>query len=89
MSGGKILIAMMLEEFVAEPGNEVAQSTETVEVGLAAVAAGGFDVAILDVHLRDGRDLDKPPERHRDRQFLSKPFSLKSLGKGLTHALDR
>ncbi len=48
------LIAMMLEDFLESMGHRVVGTVETVAEGLARVAQGGFDVAILDVHLKDG-----------------------------------
>jgi CheY-like chemotaxis protein len=48
------LIAMMLEDFLDGLGHNVAGAVDCVEDALARVAEGGFDVAILDVHLRDG-----------------------------------
>lgn len=48
------LIAMMLEDFVEELGHNIAGTTDSVDGALARVEAGGFDVAILDVHLRGG-----------------------------------
>jgi DNA-binding response OmpR family regulator len=48
------LIAMMLEDFVDALGHRIAGSADCVSDALQHVAAGGFDVAILDVHLRDG-----------------------------------
>jgi DNA-binding response OmpR family regulator len=48
------LIAMMLEDFLQELGHRVAAIAESVEGALARVEAGGFDIAILDVHLRGG-----------------------------------
>jgi CheY-like chemotaxis protein len=49
------LIAMMLEDFLETLGHKVVASCDTVDTALAHVAAGGFDVAILDVSLKDGR----------------------------------
>lgn len=46
------LIAMMIEDFCEEIGHEVTGAAETVAEALAATEAGGFDVAILDLHLR-------------------------------------
>ena len=46
------LIAMMLEDFVDMLGHKVAGSVDSVPDAIAAVADGGFDLAILDVHLR-------------------------------------
>lgn len=48
------LIAMMLEDFVETLGHGVAGTADSVADALGLVAAGGFDVAILDVQLRDG-----------------------------------
>ena len=49
------LIAMMLEDFLVELGHEVVASCETVEAALGRCEQGGFDVAILDVSLADGK----------------------------------
>jgi CheY-like chemotaxis protein len=49
------LIAMMLEDFLAELGHNVVACCETVEAALGHVEAGGFEVAILDVSLADGK----------------------------------
>lgn len=46
------LIAMMLEDFIDGLGHRVAGAVDCVEDALAKVAEGGFDLAILDVHLR-------------------------------------
>ena len=48
------LIAMMLEDFLDTLGHKVVDTVETVEAALARIEEGGFDVAIVDVHLRDG-----------------------------------
>ncbi|MGE0178517.1 MAG: response regulator [Sphingomonas sp.] len=48
------LIAMMLEDFLAELGHEVVGTCDSVETALDHVARGGFDVAIVDVQLKDG-----------------------------------
>jgi len=48
------LIAMMIEDFIDMLGHKVAGSADSVAAALPLVEAGGFDVAILDVHLRDG-----------------------------------
>jgi CheY-like chemotaxis protein len=47
------LIAMMLEDFLDSLGHKVAGTVETVADAVARVEQGGFDVAILDVHLKD------------------------------------
>jgi CheY-like chemotaxis protein len=46
------LIAMMLEDFLDSLGHTVVGTAETVQDALAKVEAGGFDVAIIDVHLK-------------------------------------
>ena len=51
------LIAMMLEDFLETLGHKVVASCESVEDALARVEAGGFDVAIIDVQLKDGRQV--------------------------------
>jgi CheY-like chemotaxis protein len=46
------LIAMMLEDFLDSLGHQVVGTAETVQEALAKVEEGGFDVAIIDVHLK-------------------------------------
>ena len=48
------LIAMMLEDFVDMIGHTVAGTADSVADAVRQVEAGGFDVVILDVNLRDG-----------------------------------
>jgi CheY-like chemotaxis protein len=48
------LIAMMLEDFLESLGHSVLASCDSVAEALGHVEAGGFDVAIIDVQLRDG-----------------------------------
>ena len=48
------LIAMMIEDFVDLLEHRVAGTSDAVLDALPRVAEGGFDVAILDVNLRDG-----------------------------------
>ena len=48
------LIAMMLEDFIDGLGHRVAATADSVGDALGHAEAGGFDIAILDVHLRDG-----------------------------------
>lgn len=43
---------MMLEDFLESLGHTVVGVAESVEDALARTEQGGFDVAILDVHLR-------------------------------------
>ncbi len=45
---------MMLEDFLDTLGHKVIDTVETVEAALARVDRGGFDDAIVDVHLKDG-----------------------------------
>lgn len=47
------LIAMMLEDFLDSLGHKVAGTAESLEDAVACVEQGGFDVAILDVHLKN------------------------------------
>lgn len=49
------LIAMMLEDFLETLGHKVVGSCDSVDSALELIEAGGFDVAILDVSLKDGR----------------------------------
>lgn len=46
------LIAMMLEDFLDSLGHSVVGTVDTVQDALAKVDEGGFDLAILDVHLK-------------------------------------
>jgi len=45
---------MMLEDCLASLGYEVAGCIESVAGALARIDQGGFDAAILDVHLKNG-----------------------------------
>ena len=45
------LIAMMLSDLVEDLGHQVGDTCETLAEALAAADAGGFDLAILDIHL--------------------------------------
>lgn len=45
------MIAMLLEDFIDLAGHQIAAMVASLEDGLAAVQAGGFDAAILDVNL--------------------------------------
>ena len=51
------LIAMMLEDFLETLGHKVVASCDSVEEALHHVEAGGFEVAILDISLKDGRQV--------------------------------
>jgi CheY-like chemotaxis protein len=46
------LIAMMLEDFLESLGHSIAGTCESVAEAMAKVEQGGFDVAIIDVHLK-------------------------------------
>lgn len=48
------LIAMVIADYLEELGHGVSGNADSVEAALALVADGGFDAAILDVHLRGG-----------------------------------
>jgi CheY-like chemotaxis protein len=51
------LIAMMLEDFLETLGHDVVGTCESVEEAMDRVMAGGFDVAIIDVQLKDGKQV--------------------------------
>lgn len=49
------LIAMMLEDFLDSLGHRVVATCDSVDEALGWVDQGGFDVAIVDVQLKDGK----------------------------------
>lgn len=51
------IIAMTAEDLLADNGLEVVAVAESLEAGLAAADAGGFDVALLDVNLHGRQSL--------------------------------
>ena len=51
------LIAMMLEDFLESLGHDVVGTCETVEEAMAKVDQGGFDLAIIDVQLKEGQQV--------------------------------
>ena len=51
------LIAMMLEDFLDTLGHQVAASCDNVADALGHISAGSFDVAIIDVRLKDGEQI--------------------------------
>ncbi len=51
------LIALMLEDFLESLGHNVVGTCETLEEALDRVDAGGFDVAIIDVQLKEGKQV--------------------------------
>lgn len=48
-------VALLIEAMLEDLGCTVAESVATVEGGLAAVQAGGFDIALLDMNLAGQR----------------------------------
>jgi DNA-binding NtrC family response regulator len=71
------LIAMMLEDFLDTLGHRVAASCDNLADALGHVADGGFDVAILDVRLRDGEQIWPVADALAD---AGKPFVLATGG---------
>ena len=71
------LIAMMLEDFLDSLGHKVVGSCETVGEALARVDEGGFDVAIVDVHLKNGEHVWPVADRLSERGV---PFILATGG---------
>jgi CheY-like chemotaxis protein len=49
------LIAMMLEDFLDSLGHRVVATCDSVDEALGWADAGGFDVAIIDLQLKDGK----------------------------------
>jgi len=70
------LIAMMLEDCLKELGHQVHACCETLTDSLAAIDAGGFDAAILDLNLH-GDEAWPAAERLREQQL---PFAIASGG---------
>ena len=71
------LIAMMLEDFLDSLGHRIAGSCESVEDALAIVERGDFDVAIIDVQLKNGEKVWPVADRLAD---TGKPFILATGG---------
>jgi CheY-like chemotaxis protein len=71
------LIAMMLEDFLDSLGHEVVGTCESVEDALAKVEQGGFDVAIIDVQLKEGKTVWPVADRLAD---AGTPFVLATGG---------
>ena len=61
------LLAMLIEESLAELGHEVVASAATVEQALAALDGGGIDLALLDFTLADDANAVPVAQRLRDR----------------------
>jgi len=71
------LIAMMLEDFLLSLGHEVAGICESVAEALARVEQGGFDVAIVDVHLKNGEQVWPVADRLAEKGI---PFAFATGG---------
>lgn len=71
------LIAMMLEDVLESLGHEVVGTCETLDEALERVEAGGFDLAILDVQLKDGKRVWPVADRLRRE---GKPFIIATGG---------
>jgi CheY-like chemotaxis protein len=71
------LIAMMLEDFLESLGHNVVACCESLEDALEKVDAGGFDVAIIDVQLKDGKQVWPVADRLTQ---AGKPFVLATGG---------
>jgi CheY-like chemotaxis protein len=71
------LIAMMLEDFLDSLGHQVAASCDNVADALGLVRDGSFDVAIIDVRLRDGEQIWPVADALAD---AGKPFVLATGG---------
>ena len=71
------LIAMMLEDFLGSLGHTIVGTAETVGEAMGHVEAGGFDVAILDVHLKGGENAWPVADRLDD---IGLPFVLATGG---------
>ena len=71
------LIAMMLEDFLDSLGHRIAGSCESVEDALAVVERGDFDIAIIDVQLKNGEKVWPVADRLAD---AGKPFVLATGG---------
>ena len=71
------LIAMMLEDFLDSLGHRVVGTLDSLEDALARVELDGIDVAILDVHLKDGKNIWPVADRLAGRGI---PFVLATGG---------
>ena len=71
------LIAMMLEDFLDSLGHTVAGTAESVGEAVERIGEGGFDLAILDVHLRGGQPCWAAADALADRGV---PFLLATGG---------
>jgi CheY-like chemotaxis protein len=71
------LITMMLEDFLDSLGHGIAGTAESVGEAIERIDAGGFDLAILDVHLRGGEACWPAADALADRGI---PFLLATGG---------
>jgi CheY-like chemotaxis protein len=71
------LIAMMLEDFLDSLGHSIVGTCETVEEALSKVDEGGFDVAIVDVQLKNGEHIWPVADRLSEQGI---PFILATGG---------
>ena len=71
------LIAMMLEDVLETLGHRVVGTCDSVETALERVEAGGFDLAIIDVQLKDGQRVWPVADRLADTDT---PFILATGG---------
>jgi CheY-like chemotaxis protein len=71
------LIAMMLEDFLDSLGHRVVGTAETVDEALSRADQGGFDVAIVDVHLKGGHTVWPVADRLTEKGI---PFILATGG---------
>jgi len=71
------LIAMMLEDFLDSLGHRIVGTCESVEDALAIVDKGDFDIAIIDVQLKNGETVWPVADRLAD---TGKPFVLATGG---------
>jgi CheY-like chemotaxis protein len=71
------LIAMMLEDFLDSLGHAVVATCDSVEDAMQKVDQGGFDVAIIDIQLKDGKHVWPVADRLAEE---GKPFILATGG---------
>ena len=71
------LIAMMLEDFLDSLGHAVVGTCDSVEDAIEKVSLGGFDVAIIDVQLKDGKHVWPVADRLAEK---GTPFVLATGG---------
>jgi CheY-like chemotaxis protein len=71
------LIAMMLEDFLETLGHQVVGTCESVGEAIAKLDEGGFDLAIIDVQLKDGEQVWPLADRLLEQ---GKPFIIATGG---------